>query len=91
MGVRVVAVFFTKMPVPTVFRLVRAPVKLIRNAAWAPPSARLSPEPTANWRLLFRVDSWFTVKKLCVCTGDPAKAAVVVCTDQPFWTIATIS
>jgi len=91
MGVRVVAVFFTKMPVPTVFRLVRAPVKLICNALWLPPSAKLKPAPTANCRLLLRLVSWFTVKKLCVCTGDPAKANAVVCTVAPFCTTGTSS
>ena len=90
-GVMVDTPVLTMMPVPSPFRLVRAPVRLICSAACMPPSARLMPAPTANWRLLFSDGSLFTVKKLCVWTGEPASAAVVVFTDQPFWTMATTS
>lgn len=80
-----------RIPAPAAFKFAKAPVRLMFKDPCAPPSARLKPDPTVNERLLLSVGSLFTVKKLCVWTGDPASAAVVVCTDKPFCTTATTS
>ena len=88
---RAVELVLATMPVPRLFILASAPVTLTCSVPCAPPSAKLSPEPTARARLLANVGSLLAVKKLCVWMGDPASAAVVVCTVTPFWTIGTAS
>ena len=88
---RVVEPVLATMPVPRLFTLANAPVRFTCSVPCEPPSAKLSPAPAVKARLFGSVGSLLAVRKLCVWMGDPASAAVVVCTVTPFWTIGTAS
>ena len=88
---KVVVLVLATMPAPRLSMFATAPVRFTRSVPCDPLSTKLSPEPTVRARLLGSVGSLLAVRKLCVWMGDPASAAVVVCTVTPFWTIGTAS
>jgi hypothetical protein len=75
---KVLVFVFATIPTPRVFKSGNPPVRFTCRVPCEPPSARLSPVPTVKARLLGSVGSLLAVRKLCVWTGDPASAAVVV-------------
>ena len=79
------------MPLEAASRLPEAAFRVMVRVDCAPASTSPTPVPLDSARLLLSVGSWFFVRKVWVCTGDPASAAVVVCTVTPFWTIGTDS